>query len=347
MGGRRRSTKHVEAVLRTGTDNQISKALRNLPEDIDAQLAAQLVLSDFARLDQRFPARVARAILELLDEPARTEGHELRLLAVFMVTVLPRTLNEAELAKKWQSAVRAYFAMGTTYGWGSRQKREKIASVAANPDFVRGVQAIAVGCENVGRDVLAVLCSDGSDESLDALMPHFDRAERNGKRLKELIRLDTHANPESAAVRSLLDTARIRLRAISQQSPARALAEHIGIGSPEVFWFDGSVSSEEPSGGIPRYQGHVKVDSRTPRWFSVGMTHVDVRPGSTYPASHFDNESAREDRLGLGVCTAEELPAWLQRTARKLDVAWSAPYVSSSVRGKKRKAIEDWLRGSG
>lgn len=355
MGGRRRSTKQVEAVLRTGSRDDISKAIRNLPADVDAQLAARVILSGddgqaFGaygwRLDHRFPAPVMRAILELLEQPAQTEEHAMRGLAIFLVTVVPTSFGDAELVSKWKSALRAYFDMGTTYGWGSKQKRQKIRSVAAEPDYVRGVQAIAVGCHDVGRDMLAVLCTDGSNESVDALMPHFDRAERNGERLEKLLGLAKHANPDSAGIRSLLGAAKARLDALSQQSPARALAEHIGLGTPEVFWFDASCWSAEPTGRLARYQGHVKVDSRSPRWFSVGMAHVDLRPGNhEYRATHFDNQEAREDSLGLGVCTAEEVPAWLSRTAKKLDVTWDAPHLQSSVRGKKRKVIEDWLRG--
>lgn len=355
MGSKKHSKEQVEAVLRTGSHDDVSKAIRNLPADVDPQLAARVILSGDDgwafnvpgwRLDHRFPAHVIRAILELLEEPARTEGHPMRVLAIFLVTVVPTTLGDAELVSKWKPTLRAYFDMGTTYGWGSKQKRQKLRSVAGEPDFLRGVQAIAVGCQDIRRDMLAVLCTDGSDESIDALMPHFDRAERNGKRLKGLLALGKHANPDSDGIRSLLDTAEARLHALSQQSPARALANHIGLGSPDIFWFDASCWSAEPTGRISRYQGHVKVDSRSPRWFSVGMTHVDLRPGHhELRATHFDNEKAREDSLGLGVCTAEEVPAWLSRTAKKLDVAWSAPHLRSSVRGKKRKIIEDWLAG--
>lgn len=50
----------------------------------------------------------------------------------------------------------------------------------------------------------------------------------------------------------------------------------------------------------------------------------------------------------LGVCTAEELPAFLHRAAEALEIAWNFEqmHISSSVRGKKRQRIADWLSGA-
>jgi hypothetical protein len=304
----------------------------------------QLFGVQVARLNQPFPADVTREMLALLQKPARTVGHPLRQLAIFLVTVVPTTLSDNELVSRWCAALPAYFAMGTTYSWGSKQKREKLQSVASEPHFVRGVQAIAVGCQDVRLDILAVLCRHGSNDSIDALMPHFARAERNGERLKQLLTLDKHVNPQAPSVRSLLKTAKERLAALSQQSPARDLAEFLGFKRPDVFWFDASCWSAEPDGRISRYQGSVKVDSRSPCWFAVRMALVfnaDGRHSSS--TTRFDNEKLHEDDLELGACAAEQLPSWLAQAARTLAVIWSPPHISASVRGKKRKVIEDWL----
>lgn len=354
MGRRPLSKQKAEAILRGDGRGEILEALRRLPDDVDVRLAADAVLplvtGDassksywlLGRHCQRLPAAVVRDILGQLAGHARTAGNPHRAVAIFLTALVAPELPDERLVEAWAAALVGLLDLDTTYGWGSRQRREKIRGVAANPRMVAALQAVAVGCERVSMDMLAVLCAEGSDASFDALMPHFVRAEQAGEGLAWLRRLRTHANPKSAAIQSLLDSAAARLEAISGASPAVDLAERIGFGRPDLFWFDAWLGSTQLNqGNVPEYQGSIRVDSRSPDWFEVFLARV---AGIDFTSTTFDHQGIERDDLGVGGCAAHELPAWLRRTADKLGATWSLG-LRASVRGKKRQALEAWLLG--
>jgi len=354
MGRRVLSKQKAEAILRGERRGEILDALRQLPEDVDVRLAADAVLplvtGDasskscwlLGRHCQRLPAAVVRDLLGRLTGHARTAGNPHRDVAIFLTAMVSPELPDDRLVEAWGAALVGLLDLNTTYGWGSRQRREKIRGVAASREMVAALQAVAVGCERVDLDMLAVLCAEGSDASFDALMPHFVRAEQAGDGLTWLRRLRTHANPESKAIQSLLDSAAARLEAISGASPAVDLAQRVGFGRPELFWFDAWLGSTQLNeNNVPRYQGSVRVDSRSPRWFRVFLTRVE---GIELTRTTFDHQGIERDDLGVGRCAAQELPAWLRLTGGRLGVTWSLG-LRSSVRGKKRQALEAWLLG--
>lgn len=115
----------------------------------------------------------------------------------------------------------------------------------------------------------------------------------------------------------------------------------IGLGKVDVLWFDASVSSQERAGSVPRYQGHVKIDSRDATWFAVSL--VDIGDSANWKGTDFDHATMRSDHLKLGRSDATGVPAWLARAARRLGIAWDAPYIRTNLRGKKRELIAAWL----
>jgi hypothetical protein len=381
MGRRTLSRKEAEQILRDKKGNM--DALRRLPADVDPSLAAGAVTSlldgphkngwAFGRSCQQLPTTVVREVLAYLSRAARTADNNVnRDIAIFVTALVSPELPDARLAEAWQAALAALLDLNTSYGWGSKQRKAKIRGVAVDAKLVAAVQTVAVGCEDTSLDMLAVLCSDGSDASFDALMPHFDRAERSGERLEWLGMLRKHANLDSEPIRNLLDTAAARLAALSCESPAVALAAFIGLGQPKVFWFDAYLGSTELNrSNVPLYQGHIRVDSRSPNWFSVWVTRVSstldraetaFRPKSPQQAQQAaavevegggagrgvpsrrrpNNMTTRRDDLELGTCAAEEIPRWLQQASEKLGIDWSVS-LRTSLRGKKRQVLEDWL----
>jgi hypothetical protein len=301
------------------------------------------------------PARLIRA---LLDEPlpprrpawvAERECTCLLRNLIFLKQAVPRTLDDAGLELAWQAGLQALLDLQTTYAWGSKQRRAKIAGVAREPRLLEGVQAAAVAVEStaaLGADFLAVLAADGSEASADALLPHFHRAITDGSGLDLLQRLRTHA-AATAANQSMLATVAERLGERSATSPVLALAPQLGLADkPRELWFTVYFgSAQRQHNEVPRFQGHVVIDSRSKRWLSVHITGPVVEQRNT----SFDNEQLWCDTLQLGGGVLEDLPSYLARAAEKLGTEWNwgeAHVFRSSLRGNKRAAAISWLRGS-
>jgi hypothetical protein len=123
----------------------------------------------------------------------------------------------------------------------------------------------------VDTDWLAVLVADGSDASIDALIPHLDGD------MEVLERLRTHA-ADVPHLRSLFAESEAKLRARRAASPALDFARAIGVDDVDVFWFRASLNSRESRRDrVSRYQGNVRVDSRLVRWFSVGISSCRIQ----------------------------------------------------------------------
>jgi len=123
-------------------------------------------------------------------------------------------------------------------------------------------------------------------------------------------------------------------------APAHHIARLIGLSESKGFWFTASISAQVLSNSIPPVQAHVTIDSRNARWFEVSVATV---VGGTIGGHTAFSPEFVVDELELGRCEAAEVPGWLGRVAKKLGVAWAAPYISSNVRGSKREQIARWL----
>jgi hypothetical protein len=349
----------AEQILRAQRHGpELLKLLRRLPPDVDPQLASRAALTlihgsiassgcwSFGRNCQQLPATVIRRLLEALTVRARDAtgtDRDSRDSAIFVSALVDPQLDDQALEQRWLLALQSLLDLNMSYGWGSKQRKAKLTALASNPDVVAAAQAVAVGCEDASLDVLAVLCAEGSESSFDALMPHLQRAEESGERLEWLLRLRTHADTESAPIQSFLTTVEACLERLSGESGAIELAAYLGFGRPQVFWFDaylGSTTLLMPN-NVPLYQGHISVDSRQPNWFSLSLSRLGNTHGM--PRTAFGRRSEC-DELGLGSCDAAGLPAWLAEVARKLETEWTVNF-SSSLRGKKRQALERWLLG--
>jgi len=336
----------AEELLRNSQGNTLANALKRLPPEVDADLACDVVVPmiannwSFARVCKQLPPRVIQKMLERLDPIARDPNHNDRYVAVLVTSLVERDSDNTQLTADWERALGVLLDLDLSYGWGSKQRRERFASLAADPGILEAIRTTSVACSSPRLDVLAVLCVDGGDSSIDALMSHFVAAEDDGRRLQQLTRLRTHANTDSSALMALLDRLDQRLSKRSEESPAIALARLIGIEVKKQFWFMASVSSHElTSGNVSLYQAHVNVDSRRPTWFAINVSRVD---GTVTGRTSFSSDKLNADELELGQCEPHELPEWLKRTSDRLGATWRVG-ISSNVRGKKRDKIRDWL----
>ncbi|HEX4454312.1 MAG TPA: hypothetical protein VH143_25790 [Kofleriaceae bacterium] len=287
----------------------------------------------FSRNDRSITAAFVRAVL-------RSEVRDARYLLLQLVA--PVELADTDLMRAWWNGIDALKSLSLTYAWGSKQRRARFRSLAADPTILAAIQGAAAMGERVPRDMLAVLVADGSDASIDALIPHLGSAlDSRDARLEWLRALSTHA-ADTPRVRALLAELEAAYVDRNSKSPALALGSIIGIGVVDELWFSYRFGSTERDEHAARVQASLGVDSRSARWF-----HVYISPERDAPSSHYGvTWSAEDDRLGLGVCDPAELPAWLARAATRLQIHWEPGWLSTSLRGKKRERLMAWLSES-
>ncbi|MBA2542921.1 MAG: hypothetical protein H0V17_24960 [Deltaproteobacteria bacterium] len=189
-----------------------------------------------------------------------------------------------------------------------------------------------------------MLAIDGSDASVDALIPHLDLA--LGARDAQLERLAllrpfVRRTPALDAVFAELDHA-VQERRIT--SPACALGAAIGVGQLPLFWFWFQLLSVKHNrSGVPQFQGTVRIDSREDPWFVVEIAKLHHGADRSRDlTTRFDIEHL-VDELGIGRCEPAKLPAWLAQAAVTLKTRWGRFYVRTDADAKR---IENWLLGA-
>ncbi|MBZ4415962.1 hypothetical protein [Myxococcus sp. RHSTA-1-4] len=350
----RPTPQELETVLRTPYHDRsprVLEVLKALPDDVDPALAARAAVGLignsyhpawlFARTCRRLPVPVILAVLEQLESDRRPHSFILR-------EYVRRDLNADALAAEWDEAMQVLLDLETTYAWGSKQKRAKFQALAARPRVVQALQTAAVACEQVSLDLLAVLAADASEASLDALIPHVERAVRQQDwELDRLQALRTHAR-STPVMDDLFSRMQALLAARRARSPALDFARRLGFGEPEVFWFRVHLSSAAFN-GVPayRHQGHVTVDSRSATWFAISVSDSNPADILHSRGTSFNSDEVHRDELGLGTCEPAGLPSWLAAAAERLPTRWNFDGMSltTSLRGKKRDQLERWLRG--
>ncbi len=325
MAGRL-SAAQAAAVLQGTDPAQLHAVLKALPEGVDPQLAASALartLSNpnavwrFARSYRRLPAPVIRALLEQLKDQASPPVIFLRVY----------TDGEPDLCATWERALQRLSSLDLTYAWGSKQRRAKFVELAAERRVVEAIQASVVASPFARLDALAVLAIDASEASVDALMPHFERAARDEDRgLQRLQALKTYAS-DTPAMNQMLARIDALLAALNEASPALWFRAHLMGGVDPDPWF----------------HADVRVDSRDRLWFTV-MLHQTAKNRRTW----FDSEKVHDDALKLGPCAMAALPAWLDAAAKAYRFSWDFESMSmqSGLRGKKRDRVVQWLRGA-
>jgi len=320
-------TKKSRSALR----EQIHAAIRKLPATVDAELAADVALEilvdsawAFSRDCKRLPPAVMR---ELLQRKATDSTH------IYLTLAVDPDASDAQLAKSWSRAIQGLADLEIINSWHSKQKKEKFQALAHDHHLLPAIQGAAANGENVSNNMLAVLVADGSDESMDALIPHLEH-----DRLDALRLLQVHAR-DTPRLRALF--AELHREAEKLGSPAQQIARLVGLPEAKQFWFKAMIWSEAPEGRIASVQTHVEVDSRKARWFAVDVARV--AGGTIDGHTTFTHDEVHGDTLSIGRCDAPEVPNWLAKVAKKLRVTWGRPFISSNVRGTKREQIARWL----
>jgi hypothetical protein len=336
-----RSREETHALLRDagpGDWRARADALDSAPADVDPALAAEAAREvlevpwAFARFCKHLPAPVARRLLTSSDDDRDPT-------LMFLRVAVPLVGHDASLARAWREAVGALAELHRRFEWGSPQRRAKFEAVARGR-FLPAIQTVAVALEEAPLEMLAVLAADGSEASLDALLPHFDRATRRGDdSLNQLALLRPHA-ADRPALTALLDEVDRMIAAREARSPALELGRALGIEARSLA-FDVILDSvEESDDGRPLVEGLLWVDSRRAAWMGATLK----RPGRVGGTS-WTTGGVVEDALGVGSAEAAELPAWVARAATRLGITFQLEPRAPSLRGRERERIAAWLRG--
>lgn len=312
------------------------EALGRLPDDVDPELAANVVLSlikpeapsswFFADTCKHLPASVIRAVL------ARLRSGPRRADFIFLTEAVS---EGPELVEQWQSALKGLLDLQTSYAWGSKQRRAKLKALAENPRFLAALQTAVVGGEHVLDDMLAALAADGSEASVDALLPRFVAAQKDrSELLDQLAKVKTHA-ARTPAMDEMLSSLREGLDERNAASPALAFARELGLEVKRFKVYVRLHSTATNAQGAPIVQCAVTVDSTSPVWLSVHLVQLEADKRTS-----FTSERSQGDELELGRCEARELPAWIERASAKFGVTW-APETPGT---KHETLFAQWVR---
>lgn len=326
-----KASRAVEDALRAGDVT----ALRKVTDAVDAEVVADAVLALWgarptpsmwrvARSCQQLPPRAVEAVLRRLrDVPQR--GY-----AVFVL--------EGARVTSWRDTLRGYLDLSTQHAWGSKESRERVKRHAVGP-LLPAIQAATVAGGEVPLKFHAVLASDASDASLDALLASFSAAaEQQSDRLARLRKLKTHA-AATDEMHGFFEAVERGIDRRAASSGVMAFAQSLGLDGKGLKVRVTLRSTVKQN--VPMYQGSVAIDATSARWFHVSLSRVSFA-GST--STHFTTDSA-SDALNVGRCEPHDLPAWLAKTQDTLRIRWATPSFYGSLRGKKRQAFIDWLFG--
>ena len=282
-----------------GNPVPIDHLLRTLPATANLALAVEAVLR---MVDHphwlagcgELPVRLVRGVLAAppcTDSP----GH------VFLQLAVRADAKATVLRTAWQQAVEALRQLADTkHPLDTDTRRSQLAAIAKTPPLLQAIQGVTANTTEVPVEMLVVLAIDGTDASVDALIPHLDLA--LGSRDVRLERLATVrpfvcATPALDALFAELDGA---LQARRSTSPALAFGTTLIAGELPQFWFWFLLmSSNRNETGLPAIQGSVRVDSREEPWFRVEVSRVHGSPDRTKDQTTRFDVAQLSDELGL------------------------------------------------
>lgn len=319
--------------------------LMDPPPDVDPRSAAKALVVfleesawSFGRSFKRLPAPVIRATLGVL---ARSKSP----WATFLRAHVGHS-GDGELVAAWNDALAAMRDLNIIVRFGSTKHREKIEGVAQDERSVEAARAVAASrSKAVPRNLLAVLLVDGSEASIDALLPTLDRASTERDReLDKLVGMARFAAKKEPRLKALLEGAEQTKEERAKTSPVLAIGKVMfGDDAPEELWFHVTVGSDErrPGNDMARWDCHIEVDSRAARPFRVTLFDGARLDG---PSTSFELDTT-DDGLKVGRCNPLGVPAYLARLEKKLGTSWNWPdaVIETGLRGRKRARLVWWL----
>lgn len=262
------------------------------------------------------------AALELHDEVPR---------AAFVLAGLRAT------EKDRHDALQELLVPGLDWARGKQNDLTGLKKLAKRADFLAGAQAAVALTdpdEYVTCEFLPLLAVDGSEASLDVLMPFVHRAvAEKGSDLDWLRRAVVPLLAKTPATKAMLAALDSAVEVRTKQSGALGFCAALGMQPvPSVLQADVSLRCNGPALGKPLYQ--LKFDSTKARWCSVRGGWWRMRR---------ENGRLVERTGGLHVWEPVADPrAWATKTVLGKVERYSLQVKSKGV---DRKKLEAWLDG--
>ncbi len=270
----------------------------------------------------------------------RQPAHSGLLSAATYLKAMVGDATGPELVRCWQKAMTGLDGI-QAYQYASRkQKAAKLASLARDGQFVAAWQAAAVGADWLPLDVLSLLLVDATDASIDALLPHVERALTDPERLAMFEEAARYETPATAAL-----FARMRGELSSQRaaSPVLALGERFGLASKGRFRLTVEVRATKPA---KRTRTEVTYDVATVTFDSNNDPGFGLSRGQRSRTQGAGSTGSSSWARGVA-CSLDTLPQALAKLATKDHLEWDFDAVTTRPLGPKRAAaLLDWLRGS-
>jgi hypothetical protein len=308
--------------------------LHDLPDDVDPALAVPAFLRVLGRVvvdpDVLLAVRLPPVLLRAGCAPGRSPGPA-TLIETALGAMDPEDTDEG-LLLQWRThadALRALFVRRRAAG--RRPHLDALQAAASSPRLLASAQRRVAASDSPPQRLLELLVSSGDEASLEVLVGLLDRAQADIERdpvalptgfVSQWRALQPLAHARAAPLFPRLE----ELVALQEHlSPAARLARHLGHRSPR--W--GLILQA----GSP-FDRRLFVLVRTRR----DSVQYSIRCVESLAVTSVTGVEVQQDELGLGGCDVLELPAWIERAMGRQPLQ-----VETTVRGRERKAVLDWL----
>lgn len=242
-------------------------------------------------------------------------------------------LEMLRLGVSWRDAMKVMFDLECAWGWGSKQLKKKFKTNAARPEVVTALQAAVLVSPKPDDHMLAILAVDGSEASVDALLPIF----ASGKNDLLLERLKVHA-AKTPALTAMFEQVRGRIATRAAGNPATNFINRVLDADLKSVDIDFHFQSRTLRGSSAKpINAQLRLTSREGKpWWSLWMHEF---------AQVIECKANKPILVPFTFTSIEGVPAWLEAYRKQRGVKWVRPDLTGTLRGKKREAFARWVLG--
>lgn len=297
---------------------------------IDLLSQGEVWWSKFAYAAKALPADTIRTLLARLQREIAKDKGVLTCAVHYLTAMVGDATSDEALVGRWRAALAGLDGL-QMYSESHAKKAKKLKRLAGVAQVLAAWQTAVVASQTVARDALALLIIDATDASLDALLPHFERARGDHALLEQLESLQRYQSPATtalfASVKGTLSTKRAA-------SPVLALGERFGLATKGRFQLKVVIRATKPAKRSTYDEVCLTFDSNeVPGYF---LTRGQETTSATSSSSWH-----REVKTPLN-----KLPQALARVARDAKVQWNFEQATTRPLGRAKAArLLDWLAG--
>jgi len=188
-----------------------------------------------------------------------------------------------------------------------------------------------------------MLAIEGSDASVDALMPHVVRAGVDRGQLLDDLRGLTSYAAKTPAMRALMN--RIAGLWRERHTAVLSVARELGFSGLDAFRFSLSVDAPNPArtDAPPLFIADIQVDCGKAHWLTISVDDLRPQRGLMYRQDG-DAVAGSPNQLKLPPCHLRELPEWLALVADRLGGVWGpVASLESNLDEAHEEALLRWV----